>query len=75
MTDYYRLTFTTTDGKTKVVNVPSPDRSLTPSAVSMAANRMITANIFDLKGASLSEVKKLELVGIQSTMLVETKTA
>ena len=70
MNDYCRLTFETSDKKSRTVNIPKPDRSLSADGFKAAANKIISGNIFDLKGALLESVKKIELFGINRRLIV-----
>ena len=59
MKESFVLTFNTSTGSTKTINVPDPDPAMTAGGVTVAANRIIASNLFDLIGLKKAEKKSV----------------
>ena len=70
MSEQFILTFATTKGTTKQVRVPEPDPGMTAGGVTVAANRMIAGNVFDVKGGDIVALRKAELQKTTRTVII-----
>jgi len=71
MLNYCRLSFDTDNDKVKTVRVPDPDVNQAAGVFTAAANKMISANIFDLKGALLKGIRRIDNFVIDRNILIK----
>ena len=70
MSEQYVLTFNTAGGGTKTVRVPDPDTGISTGALNSAINSIISADLFNVSGGSLTSLRSALLHTTTRTVLI-----
>ena len=66
MTEYYQISLALTNGKSRLIRVPRPDKTLAPEAVIDAVTELINSMAFAASSRP-TNAKKIELIGVSRT--------
>jgi len=70
MKEFLQIVFGTSDEKTKTIRVPNHSKMVPVETLISGAGKMVTGNIFDLNGASLEKLNRLEAYAVTTTKLI-----